>query len=94
MRCAIHQIWDDPRVLEDPLAIKIIGHDAAAEISGAKPSDSAPSVSLRAFVVARSRYAEDQLAQAVARGTRQYVILGAGCRDRASCVADVRALRL
>jgi methyltransferase (TIGR00027 family) len=35
-------------------------------------------VGLRAFVVGRSRYAEDLLAQAVGSGTRQYVVLGAG----------------
>lgn len=33
---------------------------------------------MRAFVAVRSRYAEDQLASAVARGVRQYVVLGAG----------------
>jgi methyltransferase (TIGR00027 family) len=33
---------------------------------------------MRAFVAARSRYAEDQLARAIAAGTAQYVILGAG----------------
>jgi methyltransferase (TIGR00027 family) len=33
---------------------------------------------MRAFVVARSRYAEDLLARAVAAGVRQYVVLGAG----------------
>ena len=33
---------------------------------------------MRAFVVARSRYAEDTLARAVAAGVRQYVLLGAG----------------
>ena len=33
---------------------------------------------LRAFVAARSRYAEDELALGVRRGVRQYVILGAG----------------
>jgi methyltransferase (TIGR00027 family) len=33
---------------------------------------------LRAFVAARSRYVEDRLAEAVARGVRQYVVLGAG----------------
>jgi methyltransferase (TIGR00027 family) len=78
IRRALHQIWDFPRVLDDPVAVKIIGHDAAAEISSARPSDSALSVFLRAFVVARSRYAEDQLARCVAHGTRQNVILGAG----------------
>lgn len=33
---------------------------------------------LRAFVAARSRYAEDELAIGIRRGVRQYVILGAG----------------
>ena len=33
---------------------------------------------LRAFVAARSRYAEDELALGVRRGVSQYVILGAG----------------
>jgi methyltransferase (TIGR00027 family) len=33
---------------------------------------------LRAFLAVRSRYAEDQLAVAVERGVRQYVVLGAG----------------
>src|SRR5262249_7097362 len=36
------------------------------------------STHLRAFIAARSRYAEDELALAVKRGVRQYVILGAG----------------
>jgi len=33
---------------------------------------------LRAFIALRSRYAEDRLAEAVERGVRQYVVLGAG----------------
>ena len=36
------------------------------------------SSSFRAFIAARSRYAEDALAAAYARGVRQYVLLGAG----------------
>jgi methyltransferase (TIGR00027 family) len=36
------------------------------------------SMSGRAIVVARSLFAEDELARAVARGTKQYVVLGAG----------------
>ncbi len=32
----------------------------------------------RASLAARSRYAEDELAKALERGVRQYVILGAG----------------
>jgi len=96
MRRAIHQIWDDPRVLDDPLAVKIIGHDAAAEVSGARPSDSLPSLFLRAFLVARSRYAEDQLARAVDHGVKQYVILGAGLDTFAyrSPFAEVRVFEV
>jgi methyltransferase (TIGR00027 family) len=37
-----------------------------------------PEKRLRAFMVARSRYAEDQLSSAEAGGTRQYILLGAG----------------
>jgi methyltransferase (TIGR00027 family) len=33
---------------------------------------------MRLFIAARSRFAEDSLAAAVARGVRQYVVLGAG----------------
>lgn len=36
------------------------------------------STPLRAFLAARSRLAEDALTDAVARGVRQYVVLGAG----------------
>src|SRR6202034_3949516 len=36
------------------------------------------STALRAFIVARSRLAEDNLRHAVEKGVRQYVLLGAG----------------
>lgn len=67
---------------DDPFAVKILG-DHAAEIERTPGRNAAwrprPfSIGLRAFVVARSRYAEDLLAQAVERGTTQYVLLGAG----------------
>jgi methyltransferase (TIGR00027 family) len=79
MRRAAHQIFDRPRVLEDPLAVPIIGPEAAAKLaSGEQRYGQRIGRSIRAFMAARSRYAEDQLALAIARGTRQYVILGAG----------------
>src|SRR5262245_36371831 len=78
-RRAAHQLLDHPRVLEDPIALPIIGPEAAAKVrSEPLPYRGRPGRSLRAFLVARSRFAEDELARAVARGTRQYVILGAG----------------
>jgi methyltransferase (TIGR00027 family) len=74
MRRAAHQLLDNPIVFEDPLAVAIAEGDP-------EPSADAPlpySRALRAFLVVRSRYGEDQLARAVARGVRQYVVLGAG----------------
>jgi len=79
MHRAAHQIFDRPKVLDDPIAIGIIGPEAAAEL-GAKDSRHREHVArnLRAFMAVRSRYAEDELAAAMARGATQYVILGAG----------------
>jgi methyltransferase (TIGR00027 family) len=71
-RRAAHQFFDEPKVFDDPLAIAIAGRDTAAE------HGSSFSRALRAFIAARSRYAEDQLTAAVQRGVRQYVVLGAG----------------
>jgi methyltransferase (TIGR00027 family) len=76
LRRALHQVWDAPTVFDDPLALQIVGHDAVAAFAASESPDA--SRSLRAFLVARSRYAEDQLALAVQRGLKQYVILGAG----------------
>jgi methyltransferase (TIGR00027 family) len=78
LRRAAHQLWDNPRVFEDPVALKIVSHDSAAELSALRASDSTASRSLRAFVTARSRFAEDHLGEEWSRGTRQYVVLGAG----------------
>ncbi|HYC44924.1 MAG TPA: class I SAM-dependent methyltransferase [Burkholderiales bacterium] len=74
---AIHQVVDDPLVLADPLALKIIGPEAEASIL-ANPASHDTRRALRAFVVLRSRYAEDELARAVDEGVGQYVLLGAG----------------
>ena len=65
---------DHPIVFEDPLAVRILVDIANLENRG----NSYRLPSLRAFVAARSRFAEDQLAQAFSEGVRQYVILGAG----------------
>jgi methyltransferase (TIGR00027 family) len=79
MRRAAHQILDSPRVLDDPIALPILGPEVAAQLESERgKSDSYAARSLRAFMVARSRYAEDELARAIVRGASQYVILGAG----------------
>jgi methyltransferase (TIGR00027 family) len=77
LRRAGHQLWDNPRVFDDPVALKIIGRNAAAELESG-PTESTSGEYLRAFLVARSRFAEEHLAVAVARGVKQYVVLGAG----------------
>lgn len=74
---AAHQILDNPRVLDDPMALRIIGPEYESALRS-NPVRFDKGRSLRAFLVLRSRYAEDQLAQAVQRGVSQYVILGAG----------------
>lgn len=80
MRRAAHQLYDArPLVFEDPIAVPILGSEYLPEIERTVTKLNKPySVALRAFMVARSRYAEDLLAQAVARGLAQYVVLGAG----------------
>jgi methyltransferase (TIGR00027 family) len=77
---AAHQLLDDPKVFDDPAALRIIGkEDASAPQADPRHSGTTPLSSyLRAFVAARSRWAEDELALGVRRGVRQYVILGAG----------------
>lgn len=77
MRRAAHQLFDRPRVFEDPIAMPILGPKAAQRVETEGPGHHL-SQGIRAFMAVRSRYAEDQLARAVVRGTRQYVILGAG----------------
>jgi len=79
LRRAVHQLTDRPAVLNDPVAVAILGPRGAAELdSEVAKSGNSFSRSLRAFVAVRSRYAEDELAKAVGRGVKQYVVLGAG----------------
>jgi methyltransferase (TIGR00027 family) len=79
LRRAVHQILDDPKVFDDPLAERIIGSEAAEFLkSEARQHQTRASRSLRAFIAVRSRFAEDELARAVGQGANQYVVLGAG----------------
>jgi len=80
MHRSAHQILDEPRVFDDPLALRIIGAESSAALQATPQQFAATPGSdlLRAFIAARSRYAEDALGEAVRRGLRQYVILGAG----------------
>jgi len=80
LRRAAHQVFDQPVVFDDPLALRILGltNSSNLEAAGLRAPSRPHSVSLRAFLVARSRFAEDTLAAAVYGGVKQYVLLGAG----------------
>ena len=76
---ALHQLLDSPRVLDDPLALRILGAaDAAAVQANLAQYQDLGSRGIRASLVVRSRLAEDEWAIAAAQGVRQCVILGAG----------------
>jgi methyltransferase (TIGR00027 family) len=83
---AAHQLMDRPTVFSDPLARLVLSAEAQASLDAGPPRGSAGPVSsrLRAFLAVRSRVAEDAVADAVAAGVRQYVVLGAGL-DTFSC---------
>jgi methyltransferase (TIGR00027 family) len=66
---------DHPPVLNDPIAVRLVGEASARDMERAQHKVARD---FRAFMAARSRYVEDQLAQAVSRRVRQYVVLGAG----------------
>jgi methyltransferase (TIGR00027 family) len=79
IRRATHQLVDRPLVFEDPLAIRILDHETAKALqTNTADFDGRSSRALRAFFVARARYAEDQIAKAIEKGVRQVVVLGAG----------------
>jgi methyltransferase (TIGR00027 family) len=75
IRRAAHQLIDQPRVLDDPIAVRLIGNGFARDMERAMHKVARD---FRLFLVARSRYAEDRLAGSVAQGVNQYVVLGAG----------------
>jgi methyltransferase (TIGR00027 family) len=77
---AAHQLFDkQPRILDDPVVVLLLGPAALQRIKDTADHYFTPErLALRAHVVLRSRFAEDRLAAAVLRGITQYVILGAG----------------
>jgi methyltransferase (TIGR00027 family) len=76
---AAHQILDNSKILEDPLALRIIGTEAESKLHFDLASFQTPELrAFRAGVMIRNRYAEDELARSIQMGVRQYVILGAG----------------
>ncbi|MGA9069737.1 MAG: class I SAM-dependent methyltransferase [Terracidiphilus sp.] len=75
IRRAAHQMADRPPVLDDPIAVRLVSGEFADKIQRAMHPVGRDA---RAYMAVRSRYVEEQLAEFVARGGRQYVVLGAG----------------
>jgi methyltransferase (TIGR00027 family) len=77
---ATHQLVDDePRILEDPVVLRLIGQEKLGAIrADAKLRADTGAAAFRGHIVLRNRYAEDCLMEAVGRGVGQYVLLGAG----------------
>src|ERR1700735_3816953 len=79
MRRAAHQLYDQPLIFADPLALRILGDEGAAQVREKDDAESQPAArALRLFLAVRSRFAEEELAKTVEQGVRQYVVLGAG----------------
>jgi methyltransferase (TIGR00027 family) len=76
---AVHQLLDAPRIFDDPIVVDLVPEASRDAILQAEQKYRTPILSVRrAGVVMRSRFAEDRLAAAAARGVRQYVIAAAG----------------
>jgi methyltransferase (TIGR00027 family) len=76
---AVHQLLDEPLVLADRLALPLLGAPAEAALRDDPFRMNDPlSRGLRAALVARSRFVEDELSRCIVAGMRQYVVLGAG----------------
>jgi methyltransferase (TIGR00027 family) len=91
MRAAHLLLDDEPKILRDDLALGLsgVGDDAALRITVDRiqteiAQQTTPELAQsflrygRGLAVWRSRYAEDELEQAMQRGVTQYVMLGAG----------------
>ena len=87
---AAHLLVDaEPRIFADTLAALLLGDLAETFIGYHRQYSDHPLLAgTRAQATCRSRFTEDQLAVAAARGTAQYVILGAGL-DSFACRSEL-----
>ena len=73
---AVHQTLDSGAIFKDRFASRILDDEAAAALNEIATNDSLRP--MRLLIAARSRFSEDTMANCVARGVRQVVVLGAG----------------
>ncbi|WP_256079216.1 SAM-dependent methyltransferase [Massilia sp. YIM B04103] len=76
---AAHQLLDQPLILDDSLALKILGPEGEAALrANPQQYDNPVSAVMRTTIAVRSRLAEDCWQAAQEQGVNQYAILGAG----------------
>jgi methyltransferase (TIGR00027 family) len=69
----------DPKLLDDTVIVQLLGPEILERLhQQPERYQTREALGLRSHVLLRSRYAEDRLAEAVRRGVRQFVSLGAG----------------
>ena len=73
---AIHQMLEGGAIFTDPLASRLLDEPTRASLSEMAADESLRP--MRLFIAARSRFSEDTMANCVAVGMRQVVVLGAG----------------
>ena len=73
---AVHQIVEGGAIFKDPLASRILDEQTSASLGEMAADESLRP--MRLFIAARSRFSEDTMANCVAVGMRQVVVLGAG----------------
>jgi len=93
-RAAHTRLYDAPRIFVDEYADRLIGLTDRDALRTAFEGSGTPSPArIAAFFALRHRYAEDRLLDAVQRGVRQCLLLGAGldtlCLRRPEIVRDV-----
>lgn len=77
---AAHLLLDkEPHILEDDVALKLIGSHGTELIKQQREEFSKEHyLHLRSHILLRARYAEDRLMKSLERGIKQYIVLGAG----------------
>jgi methyltransferase (TIGR00027 family) len=79
MRRAAHQLYDQPLIFDDPLALRILSDESATRVRNPTEEDQTPfAQGFRAYMATRSRFAEEELALSVQQGVRHFIVLGAG----------------
>ena len=78
IRRAAHQLLDKPLIFEDPIVVELVPEATNKAILATLDNHALEPALFRSLFAMRSRFAEDRLAEAAARGVRQYAIVGSG----------------